>query len=146
MLSNARAIRLLLVLGIVIGGLVALSLLLDTARQGLVVLRELQTAPAWVRWLVHALGGVLAGLTLWLVWKLLRPVRRAPVRRPVHDEASLAQAIDAAAGHGVDVAAARAELNELERRRAAGKLYIAMFGEIPTPGKAQSAATRCTSS
>jgi GTP-binding protein EngB required for normal cell division len=92
---------------------------------------RLQAAPLWVR----ALAGVAAGLvTIPLFWMIARSFRRKP-RRPAPDNVpsnreELEEAIDAAQTAGVDVAVARKELRDWNRRSESGRIQIVVAGEI----------------
>ncbi len=92
---------------------------------------RLQAAPLWVR----ALAGVAAGLvTIPLFWMIARSFRRKP-RRPAPDNVpsnreELKEAIDAAQTAGVDVAVARKELRDWNRRSESGRIQIVVAGEI----------------
>ena len=92
---------------------------------------RLAQTPPWVfyTWLIVFL--VLAGAGVWPIVRLLRPPRKPSASAtPPLTEADLQERVELAAERGVDVETARAELSELGKRRAAGKLYVALFGEV----------------
>jgi GTP-binding protein EngB required for normal cell division len=108
-----------------------LWLLFGAAERALALAQRFLDLPAWLQW---TLGGVLAlfaALGLAALWWLLRPPRR---RRPVAapDRASLELRIATLDERGADTGALRTELGELDRRRASGRVYVALFGEIST--------------
>ena len=125
-------VRLLLGIGIVLGILASLFLLLLLVDTALSVWERLETMHPWVAriylgalLIMGALGGV-------LVWRLMRPRRRAvvPPTPPVPDEAAVQHKLEQAQAAGLQVQDAQHELRELTRRRAAGTVYVALFGEI----------------
>jgi len=78
---------------------------------------------------------VMTGLVgAWAVWRLLLPSRPAGSGKPpsAPDRESLERRIREGQVEGLDVAAAQRELEELARRREAGRLYLCLFGEIST--------------
>jgi len=95
---------------------------------------RLQGAPVWVR----AATGIAAGLvTLPFLWFLVRSLRRGTRPAAVPEDVpssreELQEAIDTAQASGVDVAAARKELSEWNRRRQTGWIQIVVAGEIST--------------
>lgn len=108
-----------------------LWLLFGAAERALALAQRFLALPAWLQW---TLGGVLvlfAALGLAALWWLLRPPRR---RRPVAapDRSSLERRIATLGERGADTGVLRAELGELDRRRASGRVYVALFGEIST--------------
>jgi GTP-binding protein EngB required for normal cell division/uncharacterized protein (DUF697 family) len=92
---------------------------------------RLSHTPPWVfyTWLTVFLA--LVGAGIWLIVRLLHPPRQAlaPTASPL-TESELDERLQQAAERGVDVDTARAELAELGRRREAGSLYVALFGEV----------------
>jgi GTP-binding protein EngB required for normal cell division len=130
-MSRNTTFRVLLAAGIIVGVLLLLAAVLGVARYSLALWHELQAAPLWVQALVVVLSAVLLGFGLWLAWRILRPVRRGPVRpdRPL-TEAELQAHLEAARAAGIDIEAARRELEELARRRELETVHLALFGEI----------------
>jgi GTP-binding protein EngB required for normal cell division len=122
----------LLALGISLGLLLLLLALLFVTESALNVWARLQETPWWV--LYGYLGGLatLGGAAGWLVWRLLRPTPARPAARPVAPptEAEIEQRLASASEAGIDVGAAQRELAELQRRRATGRVYVSLFGEI----------------
>lgn len=95
----------------------------------------LDQRPDWQRWLVWGLFlGVLIAVSVMAARLLLRspgagerrPVRQAP------DRDTLQRRLDEYAAREVDVEPARQELLELDERRAAGTIVVAVFGEVST--------------
>lgn len=132
-----RGIRLLIAMAVLVLGLAALALLLTLGESALAIRAHLDNAPvvlqiAW--WGSLAVGGLALGGVLW--W-LLRPRSArsrgsAAVPAPAPTEHQVREALDDAAAQGIDVSAARRELEELVRRRDSGEIHVALFGEIST--------------
>ena len=129
--------RLLLAIGASIGVALLLVLVLYLTDLGLSVWERLQRVPT-AFWLVYVL--VLMGLSgggVYMVWRVLRLGRPASKSRAVvpakpPDEATLRERLERSEAAGIQVAAIRRELEELQRRRAAGEIIVAVFGEIST--------------
>src|SRR5205823_3931686 len=78
---------------------------------------------------------VLAGGVAWAVWRLLRtssPSARSelPEALSTPTETELETRIEQAESAGLDVGAAHRELRDLEERRKASQVYVALFGDI----------------
>ena len=130
-------LRLLLAAAASIGVALLLVLVLYLTDLSLSVWERLQRAPTafWVLYLL-ILGG-LSGGGAYVVWRVLHLGRpsgasrsRLPTRPP--DEKTLVAEVERQETAGVPVDAIRHELEELQRRRAAGEIFVAVFGEIST--------------
>jgi len=127
-----------LALGVVVLGLGGLLLLLMLGEAALNIEARLAAYPPWVS--VLWWGGLgFFGLALGvLVWRLLAPARDpgAPAAEadapsaPTEEE--LNAALDKAREAGVDTQDIDRELAELRRRKSAGEVHVAVFGEIST--------------
>ena len=111
--------------------LCALLFLLATlihALDGLIGLYERAAAVgAWLPWLLNGVfGGFLLLALGFTAWWLLPRRRR---QRRVVDEPTLRAQLRSQADAGVDVSRALAELDELDARRQAGQVHVALFGE-----------------
>ena len=131
------ALRILMALGISLGILLILIALLFVTESAFNVWGQLQQAPSWFFYAYSAgfLGVGLGGG--WLVWRLLRPSRKAnprpadgPAKTPVPDQRQVERRLEQARVSGIDVAAADRELARLQQRREAGHIFISLFGEI----------------
>ncbi len=127
-------IRLLLAVGASVGVALLLVLVLYLTDLGLSVWDRLQRAPSTF-WIIYLLIlGVLSAGGAYGVWRVLnwgRPAgksRIVPSKPP--DEATLRERLERSEAAGVQVDAIRRELEELQRRRAAGEIVVAVFGEI----------------
>lgn len=129
-MSSQFIVRLAAAAVVFLAAAVLLVLFLVASNLALSVRDQLQDAPAWliVIYVSVLTIFVLAGGVV--VWRLLRPSdRRVQVPAPP-DEAQLRADMDRYAAAGVDVAIPQEELRELDRRRAEGQVYIALYGEI----------------
>jgi uncharacterized protein len=113
-------------------GIAALAwLLVATLERGLALAQRYMALPEGLRWIIGALlvAILVAGLAMGAWW--LRPRKpRAPVQAP--DRGSLETRLASLREAGSNVEELRNELGDLDRRREAGALYLAMFGEIST--------------
>ena len=124
----SRRLRLLLA-AIAVAAL--LWLLFAAAERALALAQRFLALPPWLQWSLGSALLAFAAAGVAVLWWLLRPRRqRRPM--PAPDRASLEQRIDRLHAHGSDAAALRDELGELDRRRASGRVYVALFGEIST--------------
>jgi len=125
-IAAALLIALLLVLLVVL-------LATDTA---LSVWSRLQDAPLWLQIGYGALVALISAASLLLLWRVLRPRRRADTRQEQQaraiDEAELEAEIREAAAAGIDVNEALRELEDKRVRTSGGKIYVAICGEVST--------------
>ena len=133
-----RSIRLLIAMAMLVLGLGALLLVLTLSEATLNIQARLQAAPAWLSYLWWGLLAVGSLAITWLIWRVLRP-RRPKVKAADAQDAPAAptveevtEAIEKARQLGSDVTAAQRELEELQRRREAGEIHVALFGEVST--------------
>lgn len=111
--------------------IIATSLVLLASESALSLWDRLASAPNWVAIALGAVLLALGGATGWAVWRLLVPapkVQRGKSLPPT--EESLIERIEGAQSQGIDVAAATAELEHWRQRRAAGEVYVAVFGDV----------------
>lgn len=114
--------------------LLAAVLLLVLLVQWLQFQALLAERPEWQRWAVLGAFVLLLGGLAFLLGRLLlaRPAAGAerPRPRPSIDRGTVEQRLTAQEQRGADVAAAREELAELDRRDQAGVVAVAAFGEV----------------
>ncbi len=122
----AQLLRRALAVVVIVATLVGLNALIGLADATLLFWQRMQDLPLLLRAGLAALAMALAGAAGWLVWRLLRsgPPRVAKAE-PVNRQ-RLEQRI-AQLGAPKPLAD---ELLELDRRRAAGIVHVALFGEI----------------
>ncbi len=114
--------------------MVALFLVLVATDTALSVWQRLADAPFWLQGgYVLLLAGVSAAAVA-VAWRLLKPKKpRRPERKPRDLSAeALEEDLLESAREGVDVSAALHEIREQRRRKAAGEIHIAVFGEVST--------------
>ncbi|CAN5206765.1 hypothetical protein BH24PSE2_BH24PSE2_01810 [soil metagenome] len=129
-----RLIRILISLLVVLALLAVVATALFVTESAFAVWDRLRAAPRWLFffYVSSIVAAVLA--SGWIIWRLLRPPRRrgaasseARVSEPeLHDRLTAAEAA------GLDVDEVRREIHALGQRRSAGRVYVALFGEIST--------------
>lgn len=129
-----RAFRIFITLAILLAFVLIMAAVLYLTESFFTVWDRLMAAPPWVVALYAVAVGALVGVTLWLIWRLVVPSRRARLveAEAVPTEEGLGDRLAAADAAGVDTVAARRELTGLTERRAKGKIYVCMYGEIST--------------
>jgi GTPase SAR1 family protein len=126
----SQPLRILLAVGLTLAVAALAATLLNAADAALSVWERLQRLPDWIGVLAWLALAALGALTGWAVWRLLHPrAARAPRAAPLDRPALEARIASSAAGESV-AAAARDELETLDRRRAEGTVQVALFGEI----------------
>jgi predicted GTPase len=132
-----RSVRVLIAMAVLVLSLAALLLVLTISEATLNIQAHLENAPTWLRygwWGLVALASLLTG---WLLWRILRPGRPDAASKPAEKyiaptAAQIDSAMEAAEELGADTSRIRRELAELQRRREAGEIHVALFGEIST--------------
>lgn len=130
-----RSLRFLLAAALVLLFLAALLLSLFLTDVALDVSRKLDQQPRWVTWLVVGGGGLISTAFGLMLVRLIRPARRSTDKSDeatpeVIDEDTLSRRLDAAEQAAIDTKEVRAELEVLSKRRQAGEIHVAVFGEI----------------
>ncbi|HEY6941249.1 GTPase, partial [Dokdonella sp.] len=127
-------LRLVLFAALALGAALLLGLVVMTLNGVLEFYQRLVDLPLWLRIPLLVAAVAFAGAFGWLLWRLARPARHpaaAPAAPPV-SRAEVDTRIARLRERAVETAALEAELVELDRRRASGELYVALFGEIST--------------
>ena len=93
---------------------------------------SLQTRPGWFVALFAAVVLIIILISLFIVSRLLFPAQIAENKKQnaVPSEADIESRIKDADEAGVDVQQVRQEIEELSKRRTAGSIFIAVFGEV----------------
>lgn len=126
----SQPLRLLLALAILVGVGMLLMTLLQATDAALAIWQRLDAMPAWLRIGFLALLAALGLGAGWGVWRLLRPrAQRAP-RAQALDRNAIERRIERLEPEVAPARVARAELLELDRRRASATLDVALFGDI----------------
>lgn len=131
--QNRLPLRLVMLAALAIGAVLLLGFLVATLNGLLEFYERVAAMPAWLRVpLVVAGAAALAAVGL-LLWRLARPASKGGGAAPIPvSRAEVDARVDALRQRRVETAALEAELAELDRRRAAGEVYVALFGEIST--------------
>jgi GTP-binding protein EngB required for normal cell division len=125
-------VRLLVALGISLALAVLLLVLLYATDLAFAVWQRLAQVAPWLLVAYGALVALFTGTAAVLIWRVLLPKRPVEPESPAGPptEAEVEARIEQAQESGVDVSAATAELATIRHRRAAGEVYVALFGEI----------------
>jgi len=130
-----RAIRIALAALILLVFFVGIAAIIFLTESALNVWDRLLAGP---RFILYGYVGAMLALfvaVLWLIWRLLvrrgRPARPAARARPLTRE-EIGKRLAEAEASGVDVSAARAELEGLAARQSAGAVHLCFFGEVST--------------
>ena len=95
------------------------------------VLDRLQDRPAWFLAAIAAIVLIISLGSIVFVFKLLFPRQKIKHRQaPISSEEELDTRIKQATESGLNVQHVKQEMAELAQRRTAGKIYIAVFGEV----------------
>ncbi|MCP5142834.1 MAG: 50S ribosome-binding GTPase [Chromatiales bacterium] len=124
-------LRVLLALALLLGTVLSILFTLLLTDYALSVWDRLKEAPTWLR-VVYVNGiGLLALSGLWWSWRLLRPRPLPTAAQPIAStEEGVRSRLAILREQGLDTATVEQELAELGRRRDAGEIHIALFGEI----------------
>ena len=128
-----RFLRILLALVITVLFLIAIAAALFVTESALNVWDRLQRGPSWLLYTYLTLIALIVLSCLWLIWRYVIPRRRpssAVEVKAAVDQGTLEERLVSAEEAGVDTQSARDELQRLSRRKAGGKVHLALFGEI----------------
>ncbi len=134
-ISTSKLIRILLALGLGLVLVLLLWVMLIVTETGYDVWERLRQGPSWFFWL-YAAGFVgIVAVGGYMLWKLLRPRRRAAgsdERRRSQElsREAIERRMERAAEQGVDLDSVRRELALLQKRKEAGRIHVSFFGEI----------------
>lgn len=108
-----------------------LWLLFAAAERALALTQRFLQLPAGLQWTLGIALTLFALAGATVLWWLFGPRRaRRPVPAPSREQ--LQTRIDQLQERGSDTLSLKAELTDLDRRRASGRVYVAVFGEIST--------------
>ena len=102
-------------------------------RNALEVWERLQSVPRPIFYTYVALISAFILGSLWLIYKILRPqtIRSADFESPLNEE-QLKTQLKQAQNSGINTKSLHEELIELNTRKASGKIYVALFGDVST--------------
>lgn len=133
-MSISNMLRVVLALAISLLALLLLTTLMQLTDSLFTVWTYLSAAPLWI--IIPYFTGIFTAAFgfSWLLWRYLIPKRRRIAETTASSlppsEEELEQRVAAAEQLGMDVEQARRELAKLRERRAAGAIYVSLFGEI----------------
>lgn len=131
-----RVLRALLALVVILVFVAVIAAMLFITESALNVWDRLREAPSWLIISYSALILAIAAAAVWILWRFLLPRRRSGIEegasRAVFSEDALERRLAEAEAAGIDVGAARVELERLAERRESGRIHLAVFGEIST--------------
>jgi len=128
-----RKIRVLIAIVLMLFALLVVLLLTLSLGSLIEFWQQLETLPVWVKAIYAGLVLLIFGLAIALLWWLFRPVgkKALPGSLPkAPDEAAIARQLAEAREQGIDTLHIEEELGKLQRRREAGEIHVAVFGEI----------------
>lgn len=123
-------LRILLALLSLTAAAALLYLGLAATERALVVWAELERLPALVRYAALSAVGLLLLAGLGLAWRLLRGGTPRTAKAEPIDRERIEARLERLDSLGGSSAPLRSELNELDRRRDAGLLHVALFGDV----------------
>ncbi|GAA0707656.1 GTPase [Dokdonella soli] len=126
-------LRLIFLAALAIGAALLLGLVVATLNSLFEFYQRLAAMPIWLRAPLLVAGAFVLGALGWLLWRLARPAKKSSLAAVIPVSRNEIDArIDALRERHAETVALEAELVELDRRRASGEVYIALFGEIST--------------
>ena len=125
--------RRVLALLVAIASVLLLLFIFFATRSVLDIWERMQLLPAGLFYTYMTLIAAFILAAAWLIWRLLKPVSLSST----HDidnisKESVIDDIEHAEKQGMDTAALRRELEELESRKETGTIYVALFGNVST--------------
>ena len=98
------------------------------------VLERLERAPAWLVLLVATVFGIVSLLLGWGIIRALfggaKPAPGVTPRKRAASEADLVERLERSQRAEIDVGSAHREMERLRRRREAGEVFVALYGDI----------------
>jgi len=133
MKKTGRKFRKLIAVGVLLITLLILLFVFSATRSALELWDRLQGLPEPLFYTYISLIGAFILFSLWLVFKLLRPIdtEKEYENKQVSEEAILEE-LDHAEETGMQTIELRREIEELQERKASGTIYVALFGDVST--------------
>lgn len=128
------SVRLLIALVLFLVSLLALFLALVATETALSVWQRLAQAPLWLQFGYSLFLLFFVSGAAYLSWRWLRPrpkPKQDSTRVALSEEDLQAELLQSATA-GIDVSGALAEMQEQRKRKQAGEVFIALFGEVST--------------
>jgi len=125
--------RKLMALAVIIITLLLLLFVFSVTRNALDVWQRLQELPAPLFYTYSALIIAVILFSFWLVYKLLRPSQASlDFENKEISQENILEELDHAEEVGMETSNLRREIEHLQERKAAGKIYVALFGNVST--------------
>lgn len=126
-------LRKLFALAVLVGTLLFLLFVFSATRSALDVWDRLQKLPEP---LFYAYSGIIVALVLfsiWVIYKLLKPAQPGPgIDDEKVSQENVLKELDHAETVGMETGELRRELEQLQERKANGRIYVALFGDVST--------------
>ncbi|HHC75163.1 MAG TPA: GTP-binding protein, partial [Thiothrix sp.] len=127
-----QKIRWLIALGVLVLTLLLLFFIFFATQTVIGVWHELQTVPDWLFYTYMFVIGLATVTSLGIILRLVLPSFKKSKKEPPPDAESIENELAQAESDGVDIAHIRQELAKLQARKAAGQVYISLFGDVST--------------
>ncbi|MCF6190106.1 MAG: 50S ribosome-binding GTPase [Cocleimonas sp.] len=125
--------RKLMAVAVIIITLLLLLFVFSATRNALDVWQRLQELPAPLFYTYSALIIGVILFSFWLVYKLLRPSQASlDFENKEVSQENILKELDHAEEVGMETSNLRREIEHLQERKAAGKIYVALFGNVST--------------
>jgi GTP-binding protein EngB required for normal cell division len=126
-------IRKLFAVAVVLITLLLLLFVFSATRSALDVWDRLQELPAAMFYTYSALIVAVILFSFWLIYKLLRPTSFNPdFENEEVSQENILKELDHAEDVGMETSNLRREIEHLQERKDAGKIYVALFGNVST--------------
>jgi len=125
--------RKLIAVGVILITLLFLLFVFSATRSALDVWDRLQELPEALFYTYSALILAVIVLSIWLVVKLLQPTSVKPdAELEDISQETVLQELDHAEDVGMETSSLRREIEHLQERKASGRIYVALFGDVST--------------
>ncbi|CAA6821595.1 MAG: GTP-binding protein [uncultured Thiotrichaceae bacterium] len=131
-MKTGSKIRGLLALGVVLGTLSLLLFIFFATRSAFDVWERIQELPPVFFYAYLVVLWSIIGFAIFVIYKLLFPKESSSFESKAVDRESIVEELETAEEFGMDTQELRDELVELEARKEAGAVYIALFGDVST--------------
>ncbi|HIP81026.1 MAG TPA: GTP-binding protein [Leucothrix mucor] len=126
-------LRRLMALGVIVLTLFLILFIFFATKSAMDVWDRLQSVPEPLFYTYMVLIGALILGSIWLVYKLLKPTKLGPdFEREAISQERILKELDHAEDTGMETADLRREIEHLQERKAAGSIYVALFGDVST--------------
>ena len=132
MIKAGKKLKILLAIGVILITSMLLLFIFFATRTALDVWDRLQTLPDVIFYGYIAAIGFILLVAVVTLYKLFQPTTGVLSKQERVDKDSILKELDNAEQSGMQTDALRGELVELEQRKAAGSIHIALFGDVST--------------